>query len=343
MRYTRRYHLGMPGRVCVVALGGTIAMTPPAGGGPVRPELGAAQLAAAIPGLDVDTVDLRQVPGAMLTPDDVLAAAEVGAERVGAGAAGIVVTQGTDTIEETAYLLDLVWDRPEPVVVTGAMRHPSMAGPDGPANVLAAVRVAADPAARGYGCLVVMSDEIHAARWVQKTHSTSVGTFASPAAGPLGQVVEGVPRLWWPPAARVTVPGPRRGAAVPVALVVVGLGDAGELLSVLPGGYGGVVVAGFGAGHVPAPMADPLEALATRIPVVLASRTGTGPVLEGTYGFVGSESDLLDRGLIPAGFLDPYKARVLLQCLLGSGADRERIAATFRSAGGSAGGAARVR
>jgi L-asparaginase len=118
-----------------------------------------------------------------------------------------------------------------------------------------------------------------------------------------------------------------------VGLVVVGLGDGGELLDGLADRYAGAVVAGFGVGHLPPPMAEPLTVLASRIPVVLASRIGVGPVLAGTYGFVGSEADLLNRGLICAGYLDPYKARVLLSLLLSAGADRDRIAATFRDSG----------
>src|SRR5207248_11211478 len=102
---------------------------------------------------------------------------------------------------------------------------------------------------------VVMSDEIHAARWVRKTHTTSVGAFTSPAAGPVGQVVEGVPRLWWHPVGRVTVPDARDTYPVPVALVAVGIGDNGELLDGLADRYAGAVVAGFGVGHLPPPMA----------------------------------------------------------------------------------------
>jgi L-asparaginase len=325
-------------RVSVVSLGGTIATVPDAEGrAGAAIGLGPQDLVAAVPqfagtGIDLDLVDLRRLPGASITIDDVRAAAEHAEASVAGGAAGVVVTQGTDTIEETAFLLDLLWTDEAPVVVTGAMRYPGLAGADGPANLLAAVQVAASPQARGLGCQVVMSGEIHAARWVRKTHTASTGAFASPAAGPVGSVVEGEPRIWWRPPARLT-PYSTVDSEVRVALVTVGLDDDGGLLRAIDDRYAAVVVAGFGAGHVPATMVDPLERLASRVPVVLASRIGVGPVLSATYGFPGSESDLQGRGLIGAGYLDPYKARLLLQVLLSNGADRAEIAATFTSAG----------
>ena len=311
-------------RVVVYGLGGTIAMTPAHTGG-VAPTLSPEQLLAAVPGLDatgitLDTVAFRSRPGGSLGFDDLLQLAAAVRGSLAGGAAGIVVTQGTDTIEESAYLLDLLHDGPEPLVVTGAMRNPSLAGADGPANLLAAVQVAASAQARDLGCLVVFADEIHAAARVRKTHSTSPATFASPNGGPLGYLVEGVPTLLQRPAARHTL-GPPPGELPRVGLYTATLGDDGALLP----GYGarldGMVVAGFGVGHVPEAWLDDLTALAARIPVVLASRTGAGPVLTGTYGYPGSERDLLDRDLIPAGWLDPLKARILLTLTLARGDD----------------------
>jgi L-asparaginase len=324
--------------VSIVSLGGTIATVPAADGrtGAVI-GLSPQDLVAAVPqlaraGVGLDLVDLRRLPGASVTVDDVRAAAETARSAVAAGAAGVVVTQGTDTIEETAFLLDLLWTDPAPIVVAGAMRYPGLAGADGPANLLAAVRVAASVQARDMGCLVVMSDEIHAARWVRKAHSVSPGAFASPAAGPVGCVVEGEPRVWWRRPGRLTNHA-TVDSGVRVALVTVCLDDDGGLLGAIDDRYAGAVVAGFGAGHVPDTMVEPLERMAAHMPVVLASRIGVGPVLSATYGFHGSESDLQGRGLIGAGFLDAYKARILLQVLLSAGADRAEIAATFRTAG----------
>jgi L-asparaginase len=319
--------------VAVLSLGGTISMTSPRDGGPVVPALGSAELVRAVPGLEATgvelvTVDVRRLPGSGITMAVLDEAVRIAAEHVDAGAAGVVVTQGTDTIEETSFALDLRWDRDAPLVVTGAMRHPAMAGADGPANLLAAVRTAASADARGLGCVVVMADEIHAARWVRKTHTTGVTAFGSPATGPLGELVEGRAVVNMRPARLPATPPPVLGD-VRVALVTAVLDDDGTLLPALAGRADGLVVAALGVGHVPVPWVEPLTDLVTQMPVVLTSRIGAGPVLTSTYGYPGSEADLIDRGLVPAGALDPYKARVLLHRLLAGGTKPDDVAPAF--------------
>ena len=296
-------------------------------------------LTDAVPGLadlgeELDVHDVQAVPSASLTFAQVLDVVHAASRAVEAGATGVVVSQGTDTLEETAYLVDLVWRHREPFVLTGAMRNPTLAGPDGPANLLAAARVAASAEARDLGALVTFNDEIHAARWVRKQHSTSTATFGSPNVGAIGHVVEGrvrvlarpqrLPPLPWPEPARV--------AATRVALYTVSLDDDGALLHGVADTQDGLVVAGFGVGHVSQSMAPMLGALAERMPVVLTSRTGSGSVLRHTYGAVGSEADLQRRGLINGGLLDPYKARVLLRLLLAAGVDQAELAEAFAAA-----------
>jgi L-asparaginase len=326
------------GRVVIIALGGTIAMSAATTGG-VVPALSAHDLVNAVPGLAdlgfaVEASSFRTKPGASLTFDDLTDLAATIGQHFQDGAVGVVVTQGTDTIEETAYLLDLLHDGPQPLVVTGAMRNPTLAGADGPANLLAAVTVAASTQARDLGVLVVVADEIHAARRVQKTHSTSPSTFVSAIGGPLGYLVEGTPQIVNRLDVRYRIPGIASGSAGRVGLYSATLGDDGSTLAAVAARLDGLVIAGFGVGHVPETWVPTLAEIAAKIPVVLASRTGSGPVLSSTYGFPGSERDLLSRGLIPAGFLDPYKARILLHLALRAGADHAQIAEAFTAAGG---------
>lgn len=320
--------------VHLFALGGTIAMAPADGEAKgVKPQLGAADLLAAVPGLsDLDVTlrftDVSKKPGASLSVDDIAELAEMIAQSEREGASGFVVTQGTDTIEETAYLLDVLHAGQAPVIVTGAMRHPSIPGADGPANLLAAVQTAASSAGRGSGCLVVFSDQVHAARFVRKEHATAPGAFASPHAGPVGFISEGIPHLLLAPSPQRHVPLPLLRPAR-VAFITAVLGDEGELLQGLGDRFDGVVIAAFGAGHVPETWVEPLEKIAGQVPVVFASRTGAGSTARNTYGFAGSERDLLCRGLIAAGDLDPYKARLLLLAHLRAGTDRIGITAAF--------------
>lgn len=309
-----------PRRIAIFTLGGTIAMTAQAAGG-ATPTLLAEDLIAAVPDLGDLDVELqvhnfRQLPGASLSFDDLIGLADAISD---ADPDGIVVIQGTDTIEETSFFLDLVTALDAPIVVTGAMRNASMAGADGPANMLAAVRVAASTEAVGLGALVVFGAEIHAARYVRKTNSSSPTAFSS-YPGPIGYVAEDrVVIQVRPDDVPHVAPSPLRRVRTAVATVTIG--DDGTVLEAIGTQVDGLVVAAFGVGHVPQLCVEVLDGIAKRMPVVLASRTGSGPVLSKTYGFPGSESDLLARGLISAGTLDPVKARILLQVALMANAD----------------------
>jgi L-asparaginase len=326
-----RPHGGLPA-VTLISLGGTIASTPTPQGG-AAPRLTGADLVAAVPELgrvaDVEVVSLAVAPSCEIgfrTVVDV--ARRIGAEAA-RGACGVVVTQGTDTLEEVAFALDLLTDDSCAVVLTGAMRPAAAPGADGPANLLAAVRVAIHPAARGCGALVVFNDEVHAARCVQKRNTSSPAAFRS-FAGPVGWVTEDRVRLLHRPLGRLRVPlGPDPRDAF-VALHKVTLGDDGRLLAGVAGaGCDGLVVEALGGGHVPSAMVPALADLAARMPVVLTSRTGSGENLRHTYGYPGSEMDLLGRGLIAAGALDGPKARVLLTLLLMAGAGRAEVERAF--------------
>jgi L-asparaginase len=324
-------------RVSVLALGGTIASAVSSGSG-VAPSLSAEQLVTSVPALaaaaDISAETFRQLPSPELTLADVIALAAEIERRIADGAAGVVVTQGTDTLEETAFALDLLVGGDAPVVVTGAMRNPALPGADGPANLLGAVRTAADPHARGLGCLVVFADEIHAARFVRKAHTQNVSPFQSSPAGAIGWLSEGAVRIGARPVGRRRLALPLDATPGPVALLTLGSGDEGLLLGAVAGsGARGLVIEATGGGHTPASWAPELERLARRLPVVLASRTGAGELLRRTYSFVGSEIDLVERGLIHAGYLTGAKARVLVRLLLAAGASIDDVARAFAALG----------
>ena len=324
------------GHVAYFALGGTISMTGSQGTDVVARLSGEDLLRdlAQLPA-EVRVHSPYAVPSASLTFADVLDVVDRAAKAVADGAVGIVLTQGTDTLEETAFLVDSVWTHEAPFVLTGAMRNPSLPGADGPANLVAALQVAAAQEAQGRGALVVFADEIHAARHVRKAHSTSTATFVSADLGPIGHVIEGTPRFLARVPARTPVTGWTRDSLdrTRIALHTTTLDDDGADLVHLSGHRHGLVLSGFGVGHVPERVVPLLVPLIDEMPVVLTSRTGGGAVLADTYGAPGSERDLRARGVIGGGFVHPYKARVLLRLLVAAGADRAQIAAAFAALG----------
>jgi L-asparaginase len=303
-------------RVHLIATGGTIAMA----GNPARPARSGEELVAAIPELaevaEVRVEQLSNVPGVELAPGAMAQAIAAAAAAVEEGAAGAVIVQGTDTIEETADLADLVWTPDAPLVVTGAMRPAGTAGADGPANLLDAIRVAASPAARGLGAVVVFDGLVHAGSQAVKSHSWRPAAFSSPA--PLGEVREGELRLAGPRERPKPISTPAEAAhavldgRVPIVAAAAGAGpDAID--AVLDRGAEAIVVISLGAGHLPAAMLPGVErALAAGLPVVVCARPAEGGTLADTYGFEGSETDLARRGAILAGPASAWKARIRL-------------------------------
>ncbi len=307
----------------VIALGGTIASRPRPDAAGVFPELGAQDLVDAVPAIgEIARIGARTfaaLPSVEIDLGLLVRLAALISELDASGVSGVVVTQGTDTIEETAYALDLLHAGRCPVVVTGAMRNPSLLSPDGPANIAASVACAADPALRDAGTIVVMNDTIHASAWVHKEDTSSLGAFRSPA--PLGWLTEGRPTLHARPRRQQTIKVPA-GASVPyVPILKPALGEPPHLVeAALALGAAGIVAELSGGGHASTAWAEALGKAASSVPVVFASRTRGGRVLHGTYGQAGAEIDLIRRKLVPAGDLDALKARLLLSLLLMSDA-----------------------
>jgi len=237
-----------------------------------------------------------------------------------------VVVQGTDTLEETSFLLDLLLPRTIPLVATGAMRTADALGADGPANLADAIVAARAIASRPDGVVVCMASELHCAALVRKTDAMRPGAFTSPGYGPLGYVAEGRCRLLLRAAAWPGPYVPQNRLRPLVGLLVLALDtSAEEVEALLAAPLDGLVVAGLGAGTTP-PALDPLlAAAARRIPVVMATRSGQGEVAAGTYVGAGTTHNLLSQGVIACGFLDPRKARILLTALLWAGYSGETL------------------
>lgn len=309
-------------RISLLALGGTISTHVTERGS--LPHLGAEQIAGSLGqtgDIEVRPRDVDRISGRGVTPLHMWRLAEAVAEEIAAGARGVVVTHGTDTLEETVYALELLIVPSVPVVVTGAMRLPEAPGADGPANVAAAVAVAADARLAAYGPVVVFQDEVHLARWVTKVHSSRVAAFASPAAGPVAMVAEDeVVLLQGPPLTTHVLPRTAEPSGR-VELIWAAAGVDGFVVDAIADGVDGLVVAGTGGGHLGPPLAEALVRVAgAGTPVVLASRCVSPQVLRRTYGGVGSEVHLLgEGGLLWGGSLLPLKARLRLVFGLSAG------------------------
>jgi L-asparaginase len=320
------------GRVVrVIGTGGTIAMA----GRHATPALDAAALVeravaggdAQLADLTIKTSNLLALPGAHLELSHALAIVESATSAADEGE-GVVVTQGTDTLEEVAFLCDLLYGGDAPIVFTGAMKPSTAVGTDGAANVLDAITVASSPEALGLGVVVAFAGQIHAARCVQKVDSVAAGAFQSPH-GEIGQVTENRVTLFARPERRPPIRSTRLDARV--ELVAAALGSDGVIIdSIVSGGVDGLVAVALGAGHFPPPMFSRLAAVADDVPVVAVVRPLRGSILHQTYGFTASERDLRRSEIIPAGLLSPAAARMKLIACLGAsmakGAIREAFA-----------------
>lgn len=314
--------------VAVGSFGGTIAMAQGVGAAGLTPEKGADELLAAVPELAqlarMVTHQVCNVGSPSVRLDDVVAGLAWARERVDAGADGVVFTHGTDTLEETAFLLDLLWDRQAPIVVTGAMRSPDEPGADGPANLVGAVLTAVSGQARGLGVLVVMNDQVFRGDRIRKAHTFAVDAFRDQWNPQIGRITEEVFEVDHLPAAPRPTPLPLGEARERVAIVGTGIGDEGEAFAaVVDGGARALVIDGVGAGHVSAPAAEVVGDLVGRVPVVMVSRTRGGRTGRTTYAYPGAEVDLINRGVIMAGRLNAAQARLLAWVLLSTGADRD--------------------
>jgi L-asparaginase len=314
--------------VLVIGTGGTIGSS--GGywtGNPTRVPI---EQLVRVPGIDsvatVSSEQLWNVASSAIGPSRWLELSRHVAEllRGRPGLSGIVITHGTDTMEETAYFLDLTLPGDRPVIVTGAMRPSDMAGADGPANLTSAVRAAVDPRARGRGAMVLMDDRLFAARDVTKTNSTRVETFQAPERAPIA-IVDADGLFYRQPSPRRSTPlfdvGDMR--QLPRVDIVYSYAEADSVIvdAVVAAGAKGIVMAGVGRGGLsPAQTAALRRARARGVVVVVSTRTGSGRVpIERDDGMVGS------------GDLNPQKARVLLMLALSRSSEPRDVAQIFQA------------
>jgi L-asparaginase len=322
--------------IIVLATGGTIAMGERLPGSGAVPALTGSDLLRNLPPLpyphiQVSVDNFCNVPSAHFSLEDLWKIADRMRFHAAQRDCGFVVTMGTDILEEAAYFVHLTAGHLGPSVMTGAMRSANQLGYEGYANLYHSLIAAAAPELAETGTVVVLNEEIHAAREVQKTHSTNMATFSSPGWGPLGWIVENQARVRRVPVGREAIPARPPFPRVELIRFAAGM-DSFLLDKAVESGVAGLVVEASGVGHVSPAIADAMErAVRANIPVVVTSRCFTGSVLTKTYAFTGSESDLAKRGAIMSRGLTGLKARIKLICSLAAGDDLETVRERFET------------
>ncbi len=318
--------------IVILFTGGTITMRNDPGSG-VRPGLTAAEILQATKGIRaisaVETEEWGQYPGPHMTPERMWALRNRIVEHLARPeVTGVVITHGTDTLEESAYLVARSTASDKPIVFTGAMRTVSDLGWDGPANLFEAVQVAASEETRGFGVMVVIGGEIFAGLDATKTNTHLLDAFESPGLGPLGVLDEGelILRREMPPSPPILKP---KELATPIDIVFVAGGTDARLLDASRKDARGLVVAAMGRGNVPPEMVPGIQRwVADGKPVVITSRTQGGRVGH-TYGYPGGGKRLEEMGAIFGGSRRAQQARIDLMLGLGCGMDREALRVMF--------------
>ena len=301
--------------------------------GGAAPALSGEEIVARVEGLsdvaNFDIINFSRLPGPHVTPAKMLELAQaVHAELYKPEIDGVVITHGTDTLEETAYFLDLILHSEKPVVFVGAMRNSSELSWDGPANLMAAVRVAGDAQARGLGVVIAMSEKIIAANEVTKTHTESVDTFQSRDFGALGMIDKDRVIIARRPTERENIA--TKKIEERVEIIKATSGSNGKFIDfAVEQGTLGIVIEGMGRGNVPPEYVPAIErAVKENIPVVITSRCPRGRVLD-TYAYVGAGKTLTNLGVILGGVLPSHKVRIKLMLLLGAGHSVAQIRQSF--------------
>lgn len=306
----------------MIFTGGTIAMKIDETNHAVVPGLHAAEIMANLINSDLfpelETFEFSEVPSPSITPAMMLSLANfITGFLIRDDVAGVVVVHGTDTLEETAFFLDIIVDSPKPIVVTGSMKSSSELGFDGINNLVSSILVAKSPKSVGKGCLVVLNDQINAASEVTKTNTLSLDTFKSIDYGPLG-IVDNKEVIYYRTVnySKKHVNASTFVDRVHLLKVYAGMDSTLVDICIDQLHSEGIVLEALGRGNVPPPMLPGIKrAIAKNIPVVICSRCPSGRVLD-TYGYIGGGKHLTDLGCILAPNLNGQKARILLMIAL---------------------------
>lgn len=316
----------MPKKILVLHTGGTISMQADASGAVVTSQDNPMNhVSNPLEGVEVHALDFFNLPSPHIKPKHMLALYQKIKEEAD-HYDGFVITHGTDTLEETAYFLDTMEVPHKPIVLTGAMRSSNELGSDGVYNYLSALRVASDDKAADKGVLVVMNDEIHAAKYVTKTHTTNVSTFQTPTHGPLGLIMKHEILYFKTAEPRVRFDLDKIQGLVPIIPVYAGMTE--ELLDLLPvDQLDGLIIQAFGAGNVPKETAQKLIALIQEgLPIALVSRCFNG-IAEPVYAYEGGGVCLQNAGVFFVKELNAQKARLKLLIAINAGLRGEELRA----------------
>lgn len=316
----------MPKKILVLHTGGTISMQADDSGAVVTSQDNPMNhVSNPLEGVEVHALDFFNLPSPHIKPKHMLALYQKIKEEAD-HYDGFVITHGTDTLEETAYFLDTMEVPHKPIVLTGAMRSSNELGSDGVYNYLSALRVASDDKAADKGVLVVMNDEIHAAKYVTKTHTTNVSTFQTPTHGPLGLIMKHEILYFKTAEPRVRFDLDKIQGLVPIIPVYAGMTE--ELLDLLPvDQLDGLIIQAFGAGNVPKETAQKLNALIQEgLPIALVSRCFNG-IAEPVYAYEGGGVCLQNAGVFFIKELNAQKARLKLLIAINAGLRGEELRA----------------
>ncbi|MDZ4746230.1 MAG: asparaginase [bacterium] len=319
--------------VVIIFTGGTIASTLDKEWGGVVPSMSGGEILARIPGIrdevDISVHEYGTFPGPHMTPDRMLELASLTQSYVSRDDVdGVVVTHGTDTLEETAFFLDCSVNTEKPIVVIGAMRNSSEPDWDGPRNVRDGLKVASSPEVRDRGVIVCLGGRLTAASEASKTDTQELTTFTSFDFGPLGCISSGHVMVYRSPLHRHIMNVKSVSPFVPLLKCFSGM-DGTLVRACLDKNCDGIVIEAFGVGNVTPPVFTELvDAVEKGIPVVLTSRCPVGRI-EHNYAYEGAGKHLHERGVIFADYLNGQKARIKLLCAIGAGMSVSEIRNAF--------------